>query len=109
MSDTETAPAAELARLGEAYFTAQHSYDPYNATLLGVAEFDGMSFDPSREASERTARELAGIGRQVREISTADLTSAQLVDHGSLPRSSRGPGPTPSTRCGPPTHRPKAT
>jgi hypothetical protein len=59
MTDTETAAAAELARLGEAYFAAQHSYDPYNATLLGVEEFDGLSFDPSREASERTAQELA--------------------------------------------------
>lgn len=34
--------AAELARLGEAYFATQHSCDPYNATLLGVAEFDEL-------------------------------------------------------------------
>jgi hypothetical protein len=64
MTDNETA-AAELTRLGEAYFVTQHSYDPYNATLLGVDEFDGLSFDPSREASERTAQDLAAIGRQV--------------------------------------------
>ena len=82
MTDTET--AAELARLGEAYFATQHSYDPYNATLLGVEEFDGLSFDPSRQASERTAQELAAIGRQVREIDTAGLTGAQRVDHGVL-------------------------
>ena len=56
MTDTDTAAAVELARLGEAYFVTQHSYDPYNATLLGVAEFDGLSFDPSREASLRTAQ-----------------------------------------------------
>src|ERR1700757_934376 len=31
MTDTETAAAAELTRLGEAYFVTQHSYDPYNA------------------------------------------------------------------------------
>ena len=55
------AAAAELAQLGEAYFAVQHSYDPYNATLLGVEEFDGLSFDPSRDASERTAQELAAI------------------------------------------------
>ena len=86
MTDTATTPpaAAQLARLGEAYFVTQHSYDPYNATLLGVAEFDGLSFDPSREASERTAQELAAIGRQVREIDTAGLTDAQRVDHGVL-------------------------
>src|ERR1700742_334708 len=78
------AAAAELARLGEAYFATQHSYDPYNATLLGVDEFDGLSFDPSREASARTAQELAVIGHQVREIDTAGLTDAQRVDHGVL-------------------------
>jgi uncharacterized protein (DUF885 family) len=74
----------ELAQLGEAYFTTQHSYDPYNATLLGVGEFDGLSFDPSREASEHTAQRLAAIGRQVRAIDTATLTEAQCVDHGVL-------------------------
>jgi uncharacterized protein (DUF885 family) len=80
----QLAAAAELERLGEAYFTTQHSYDPYNATLLGVAEFDGLSFDPSREASERTEQELAAIGRQVREIDTAGLTGDQSVDYGVL-------------------------
>ena len=82
MTDTETAAAAaaELARLGEAYFAAQHSYDPYNATLLGVDEFDGLSFDPSREASERAAEDLAAIGRQVSEIDPAGLSDAERVD-----------------------------
>ncbi len=84
MTSNQTAAAAQLARLGEAYFAAQHSYDPYNATLLGVAEFDGLSFDPSREASQRTAQELAAIGRQARGIDTAGLTGAQRVDHGVL-------------------------
>ena len=51
MTSTDTAAATELSRLGEAYFATQHSYDPYNATLLGVAEFDGLSFDPSRVSS----------------------------------------------------------
>src|SRR5271165_2672172 len=84
VTETGTAVGAELARLGEAYFTTQHSYDPFNATLLGVDEFDGLSFDPSREASERTAQELAAIGRQVREIGPAGLTSPQRVDHAVL-------------------------
>src|ERR1700752_2108394 len=84
MTDTDTAAAVELARLGEAYFVTQHSYDPYNATLVGVAEFDGLSFDPSREASLRAAQELAAIGRQVRELDTAGLTDSQRVDHGVL-------------------------
>ena len=84
MTGTQAAAAAELTRLGESYFVTQHSYDPYNATLLGIAEFDGLSADPSREASERTATELAGIGRRVREIDTAGLTDDQRVDHGVL-------------------------
>src|SRR5246127_2580856 len=84
MTGTETVAAAELARLGEAYFATQHSYDPYNATLLGIDEFDGLSFDPSREASQRAAEELAAIGRQVREVDTAGLSHAQRVDHGVL-------------------------
>ena len=80
MTNTDTGAAAELTRLGEAYFAAQHSYDPYNATLLGVDEFDGLSFDPSREASERAAEDLAAIGRQVSEIDTAGLSDAERVD-----------------------------
>jgi uncharacterized protein (DUF885 family) len=84
VTDIETAASAELTRLGEAYFVTQHSYDPYNATLLGVDEFDGLSFDPSREASERTAQDLAAIGRQVRAIGLAGLTAPQRVDHGVL-------------------------
>src|ERR1700743_3020872 len=81
---TDTTAAAELARLGEAYFATQHSYDPYNATLLSVAEFDVLTFDPSREASERTAQELAAIGHQVRGIDTGGLTGAERIDHGVL-------------------------
>jgi uncharacterized protein (DUF885 family) len=84
MTGNGTTEAAELARLGEAYFATQHGYDPYNATLLGVDEFDGLSFDPSRAASERTERELADIGRQVGAIDAAGLTDAQRVDHGVL-------------------------
>src|SRR3984885_465692 len=84
MTNTDTGAAAELTRLGEAYFTTQHSYDPYNATLLGLDEFDGLSFDPSREASERAAQDLAAIGGQVRAIDTAGLTGAPRVDHGVL-------------------------
>jgi uncharacterized protein (DUF885 family) len=76
--------AAELAQLGEAYFATQHRYDPFNATLLGIDEFDGLSFDPSREASARTAGELAAIGRKAARIDPAGLTSAERVDHGVL-------------------------
>ncbi len=50
-----TPTAAALADLGERYFRTQHSYDPYNATLLGITEFDGLAGDPSRAASAAAA------------------------------------------------------
>jgi uncharacterized protein (DUF885 family) len=84
MTSTQTEAAADLARLGEAYFATQHRYDPYNATLLGIDEFDGLSSDPSREASAQAAQDLAAIGRQVSAVGTAGLTDAQRVDHGVL-------------------------
>jgi uncharacterized protein (DUF885 family) len=84
MSAADPAPPAQLARLGEAYFGTQHRYDPYNATLLGVADFDGLSGDPSREASQQAAQDLGAIGAQARAIDTARLTGAERVDHGVL-------------------------
>jgi len=83
-ADRPAAPAAELKRLGEAYFSTQHRYDPYNATLLGVAEFDELSFDPSRAASERAAGELGAIGRRVAAFDPSGLTTAERIDHGVL-------------------------
>ena len=76
--------AADLARLGDAYFVTQHTYDPFNATLLGVEDFDDLSFDPSREASQQAAADFAAIGREVASLDTAGLTPAQRVDHGVL-------------------------
>ena len=75
-----TDTAAELARLGEAYFAAQHRFDPYNATLLGVAEFDGLSADPSREAGERAAEQLAHVKSAAAALDPAELTDDQRVD-----------------------------
>jgi uncharacterized protein (DUF885 family) len=84
MSAADPAPSAQLARLGEAYFTTQHRYDPYNATLLGVADFDGLPGDPSQGASQQAARDLGALGGQVQAIDTASLTDAERVDHGVL-------------------------
>ena len=84
MSAADPVPSARLAELGEAYFATQHRYDPYNATLLGVADFDGLPGDPSREASQQAAQDLAAIGAMARAIDTAGLTDAERVDHGVL-------------------------
>jgi len=75
---------SSLIALGERYFQTQHTYDPYNATLLGIAEFDGLAGDPSVEASERAASDLADIGRDVGALDTSSFTEAELVDHGVL-------------------------
>jgi hypothetical protein len=64
MSAADPAPSARLAQLGEAYFATQHRYDRYNATLLGVADFDGLPGDPSREASQQAARDLGALGQR---------------------------------------------
>jgi len=84
MSAADPVPSARLAELGEAYFATQHRYDPYNATLLGVADFDGLPGDPSREASQQAARDLGALGAQAQAIDTASLTDAERVDHGVL-------------------------
>ena len=84
MSAADPAPPAQLARLGEAYFSTQHRYDPYNATLLGVADFDDLTCDPSREASQQAAQDLAAVGAQARAINPTGLTDAERVDHGVL-------------------------
>jgi len=87
-----TAAAEELTRLGEAYFAAQHRYDPYNATLLGVAEFDGLSADPSREASAAAAGELTAIARQAAKLDPAALADAERVDRQVLIALAEGAG-----------------
>jgi uncharacterized protein (DUF885 family) len=84
MSDTTPGTAARLAQLGERYFTTQHTYDPYNATLLGLSEFDHLPGDPSIEASEQAAADLASIGADVAAIDTSTLSEPDLIDHSVL-------------------------
>lgn len=73
-----------LDELGERYFRVQHTYDPYNATLLGIPDFDGLAGDPSVEASDAAAADLAAIGTELAGIDTGTLTEAEQVDHGVL-------------------------
>ena len=53
------AQSALLADLGEQYFAAKHSYDPFNATLLGLTEFDGLAGSPSAETSAQAEARFA--------------------------------------------------
>jgi uncharacterized protein (DUF885 family) len=65
-----------LAELGAQYFTAQHSIDPLNATLLGVSGFDDQLGDPSRAGSARAASVLQSLAGQVESIPAAALDRA---------------------------------
>ena len=82
--DTNQNATTRLRELGERYFTTQHTYDPYNATLLGLSEFDHLPGDPSSEASERAADEFASIGREVAAIDAARLSDYDRVDRDVL-------------------------
>lgn len=82
--------AARLADLGERYFATQHRYDPLNATLLGLSEFDHLVGDPSREASTAAADAFAGIADELATLDAAGLGEAEQVDHQVLTVLNRG-------------------
>jgi uncharacterized protein (DUF885 family) len=85
-------PGKALTELGERYFTTQHSYDPYNATLLGLTEFDSLAGDPSSAASAAAADEFAAIGAELEQLDVDTLDEAGRVDHGVLTALVRGAG-----------------
>ncbi|QXG76651.1 DUF885 domain-containing protein [Modestobacter sp. L9-4] len=87
-----TQAAARLAELGERYFRTQHTYDPYNATLLGITDFDGLAGDPSRAASEAAAAAFAALDAEIAAIDAGELDDAGRVDLGVLTVLSRGAG-----------------
>jgi uncharacterized protein (DUF885 family) len=91
MPDAPTSSAA-LTELGERYFRTQHTYDPHNATLLGITEFDALAGDPSAAASAAAAEEFAGIERELAAIDAGALDADQQVDHGVLTALTRGAG-----------------
>ena len=86
---TAAGPAG-LTELGERYFASQHTYDPLNATLLGLSEFDHLVGDPSREASEAAADAFAGIADELATLDPAGLSEAAQVDHQVLTVLNRG-------------------
>jgi uncharacterized protein (DUF885 family) len=87
VADNEVAvPNAELARLGEEFFQAKHTADPFSATLLGVSGFDALVPDPSRAGASATAGKLRGIERRLSGIDPGGLNSADRIDHAVLGR-----------------------
>ncbi|MGN6332175.1 MAG: DUF885 domain-containing protein [Motilibacteraceae bacterium] len=88
----ELTAGEHLAELGERYFRAQHTYDPYNATLLGLTEFDALAGDPSSQASAAAAAALAEIAREAQALDPAALDESARVDREVLAVLARGAG-----------------
>ncbi|GII67421.1 hypothetical protein Skr01_75060 [Sphaerisporangium krabiense] len=82
----EVAPDERLARLGEEFYEVKHTADPFGATLLGVAGFDGLVPDVSRDGSRAAAAKFAGLERRLAEIDPAGLNEADRIDHAVLGR-----------------------
>ena len=86
LPEQNTAPSAELARLSAEFFDAQHSADPFSATLLGVSGYDARVPDPSRIGAEASARRFAQIERELAEIDVTTLGDADRINHAVLAR-----------------------
>ncbi|HEX4472185.1 MAG TPA: DUF885 domain-containing protein [Nocardioides sp.] len=82
--------SALLADLGEQYFAAKHSYDPFNATLLGLTEFDGVTGSPSAETSARAEARFAELGQAVAALDPDTLSEAEKIDRQVLTGLLRG-------------------
>ncbi len=77
---------SRLAALSDEFFELKHSTDPFSATLLGVAGFDGLVPDPSRAAAAATAKRYADLERRLAEIPVDGLDEADRINHAVLGR-----------------------
>ncbi len=59
--------AAMLAALGNEYFEVVHTIDPFTATQPGVAGFDRLVPDPSRDGAAEGARRIASVQSRLAE------------------------------------------
>lgn len=89
MTETSAVPtgapaAARLAELGERYFRIQHEYDPLNATLLGLSDFDHLLGDPSRSASSAASAAFAEVADELETVDPSELDEDGRLDHAVL-------------------------
>jgi uncharacterized protein (DUF885 family) len=89
MKVTQTHPD-QLTALGDEYFAAVMTADPFTATQLGVAGFDGLIPDPGRDAAARTVRVLTKIENRLGQIDLAQLDDAGVTNHAVLAHLARG-------------------
>ncbi len=95
VNKAETEPETDVAderlvELGERYFFAQHSFDPLNATLLGLEEFERLLPDPSASAGRTASETFVAIGRELDQIETDSLAPDDQLDHAVLEALTRG-------------------
>ena len=83
---TETGQQAHerLQALGQQFFDALHSSDPFNATVLGVTGFDDRVPDLSREGTDAAARAIGDIERSAAELDGSVLGGSDTVDRDVL-------------------------
>jgi uncharacterized protein (DUF885 family) len=82
--EAASADVTRLASLGEEYFETKHRFDPFNATLLGLSEFDDLVPDVSRAASAEAAQTFRDLAAELAEIPEDGLTSAEATDRAVL-------------------------
>jgi uncharacterized protein (DUF885 family) len=80
----------DLARLSEEFFQVMHSSDPFNATLLGVIEFNSLVPDPSRSGAQHNAARFASIESGLAAIEAGELDRADRINHAVLGRLAEG-------------------
>ncbi|MGA2873661.1 MAG: DUF885 domain-containing protein [Candidatus Dormibacteria bacterium] len=86
----DAGPNPDLARLSEQFFQVMHSSDPFNATLLGVIEFNSLVPDPSRSGARRNAARFASIESALAAIEPGSLDRADRINHAVLSRLAEG-------------------
>jgi uncharacterized protein (DUF885 family) len=81
VTEPADSPAAEeaarlLAALGDDFFQTVHTIDPFSATQLGVAGFDHLVPNPSRDGAADSARRLAAVESRTASIDASLLDAA---------------------------------
>ena len=72
---------AEVLRVAaDRFFDRQNRYDPLNATLLGLTEYDALLPDLRPDADAAAVAEFRAVAEQARALPTAELSDAGRTD-----------------------------
>ncbi|MGW6458950.1 DUF885 domain-containing protein [Streptomyces sp. NPDC055078] len=81
---TQQQHRVDLEGLAEEYFAGEMAYDPFTATLLGVAGHAHRVPDPSREAADEHRSALGALGVRLAAVPRGELTGEDRITHGVL-------------------------